>query len=191
MPLQATNESELGIWYSSSSSSYHTISRRARLLEQGYASGQDEQWGVLGESHQSMREMVLQLHRGMVCCHQSWELLVLSNASALPSEIQLNPYHHIPWNTLWGNFGYSQPLLLPAYINRKGHWSGIIPDRELGGREKSRKKKKKVQFVGNVSRMKSSQLVPSGALHPPAFKQACSAAAMSFSRSGVLGRAAV
>lgn len=45
--------------------------------------------------------------------------------------------------------------------------------------------------MGNVSRVQSSQLVPSGALHPPAFKQARSAAALSFTRSGVLGRAAV
>lgn len=136
--------------------------------------------------------LVLQLHRGMVCCHQSRWLLVLTSASALPSEIQLKLHTTTSLGThSGGSFGYGQSLLLPAYINRKGHWPDIIQDRGLGRREKRGKEKKNVQFVGNVSRMETSQLVPSGALHPPAFKQACSAAARSFTRSGVLGRAVV
>lgn len=140
-----------------------------------------------GHKGNAKGHLALQLHRGMVCCHQSWWLLVLSNASVLPSEIQLT-LHTItsPGTHSGGNFGYGQSLLLPAYINRKGHWPDIIQDKG-----KRWGKKKIVHFVGSVSRKKSFQLLPSGALHPTAFKQACSAASMSFTRSGVLGRAVV
>lgn len=75
-----------------------------------------------GHKGNAKEHLVLQLHRGMVCCHQSWRLLVLSNASASPSEIQpmLHTLTFLGTHSR-GNFGYGQALLLPAYINRKGH----------------------------------------------------------------------
>lgn len=93
-----------------------------------------------GHKGNAKGHLVLQPHRGMVCCHQSWWCLVLSNASALPSEIQLT-FHTITslGTHSGGNFGYGQSLLLPVYINRKGHWPDIIQDK---GKRWGKKKKK-------------------------------------------------
>lgn len=150
-PLQAASESELGVWYSSSS--HHTTSRGVALLEQGYALGQNEQWGVCGESHQGTREMP----RGIWFCSftEAWSAVTRADDSwsclmpvLCPLRFSLHSITSLGTHS-GGNFRYGQSLLLPAYINRKGHWPDIIQDKGLGRREK-RGKEKKILFVGSV-----------------------------------------
>lgn len=138
------------IWYSSSSQ--HTISRRARLLEQGY----EEQWGVLGESHQGQGKCqgtfgsAASQRHGLL----SPELVTpgLSNASALPSEVQLM-LHTIP--SLGTHLEQFQTLSVPVAASLCKQERTLIwyyPRQRAGQKRKRRegKKNKVVQFVSHM-----------------------------------------
>lgn len=99
---------------------------------------------LLGESHQGQGKCqgafgsAASQRHGLL----SPELVTpgLSNASALPSEVQLMLHTApSPGTHSGGHFRYCQSLLLPAYVNRKG--PDIIQDKGLGRREKRGKEK--------------------------------------------------